>query len=79
MFVGFTLKQPSNNHDLQDCHGPPLPWPCHGRSKAGSTRRGPAGPATFVAQYQTIDLDEHARIRKLEQHFNDEEQTTNPE
>ena len=79
MFVGFTLKQPAP----AAADRAPMAHPFLGLSMEGRKRTprvaDPQALATFVAQYQTIDPDEHARVRKLEQHFDDEEQTTNPE
>ena len=79
MFVGFTLKQPAP----AAADRAPMAHPVLGLSMEGRKRTprvaDPQALATFVAQYQTIDPDEHARVRKLEQHFDDEEQTTNPE
>ena len=72
----YTEATSPNNHDLQDCHGTPfgLPWKVESRSRVG-----PAGPCHLRRAVPDHRPDEHARIRKLEQHFNDEEQTTNPE
>lgn len=80
MFVGFTLKQPPPKATASKIA---MAHPFLGLSME-ARKPLPRIPdaqalATFVAQYQTIDPNEHARVRKLEQHFNDEEQTTNPE